>query len=206
MNPQLNSQQVMLVLGTALAIGGVMVLVIFGLIRSLRKQKKEMNMSAAIPPAADDSVFLISSLQGVVASLKAREKELEALLREAETRADVNQKIMETVLAATPQGLMIFDAAGTLTIANQAVKNMLKLDTWARRRYSDIFASETALASSIQDCLANPTRTQPSRAKYAPPEGGARAFDVSILPYLGRGGQIAGVVCIFTLSPTQRAP
>ena len=76
------------------------------------------------------TVFLISSLQGVVAHLKSREKELDAMLREAETRSEVSQRITETIVAATPQGLMIFDHSGTLTIANQAAKNMLKVDTW----------------------------------------------------------------------------
>lgn len=136
MNTQLNSQQVIFVLGTAFAIGAVLILVILILLRSLRKERKQMSMSPGAPRATDDSVFMISSLQAVVAGLKAREKELESLLRDAETRAEVSQRTLETVVRATPQGLMIFDLAGTLSIANQAARNMLNLDTWARRRYT----------------------------------------------------------------------
>lgn len=202
----LNSQQVIFVLGTALAIGAVLILITFGLIRSMRKQRKEMTMSLSSPRATDDSVFLISSLQGVVASLKSHERELEAMLWEAETRAEVSQRIMETVVAATPQGVMIFDVAGMLTMANHAVKNMLKLDTWARRRYTDIFASEAPLTTGLRACLENPTRTQSSRTKYVSAEGLARTFDVQIYPFLGRGGQTAGAVCIFTLSPPPQVP
>jgi PAS domain-containing protein len=203
MNPQLNSQQVIFVLGTALAIGAVLILVIAILLRSLRKERKEMSISPGAPRATDDPVFLISSLQAVVAGLKAREKELETLLRDAETRADVSQRTLETIVRATPQGLMIFDVVGTLSIANHAARNMLNLDTWARRRYTDLFTPESQLTLAIRACLENPTAPKSSRARYTSPEATARAFDVSLRPFVGRGGQTAGVVCIFTLTPAK---
>lgn len=201
MNPHLNSQQVILLLGTGLVIGAVLILITFGLLRSLRKERKAMSMSLGTPRPQDDSVSLIYSLQGVVASLKAREKELESLLREAETRAEVSQRTLETIVRVTPQGLMIFDVAGTLIIANHAAKNMLNLDTWARRRYTDLFASDAPLATAIRTCLQNPTASKSSRAKYAAPEGAGRNFDVNLHPFVGRSGQVAGVVCVFTLTP-----
>ena len=201
MNPRLNTQQVIFVLGTALAIGAVLILVIAILLRSLRKERKEMNISPSAPRATDNSVFLISSLQAVVAGLKAREKELETQLRDAETRAEVSQRTLETIVRATPQGLMIFDVAGTLSNANHAARNMLNLDTWARRRYTDLFAPDSSLTLAIRACLENPTAPKSSRARYTPSEAAARAFDVSLFPFVGRGGQTAGVVCIFALVP-----
>jgi PAS domain-containing protein len=203
MNPQLNSQQVILVLGIALAIGAVFILIIAILLRSLRKERKEMNMSPSVPRATDDPVFLISSLQAVVAGLKAREKELETLLRDAETRAEVSQRTLETIVRATPQGLMIFDLAGTLSIANHAARNMLNLDTWARRRYTDLFTSDSPLSLAIRACLENSTAPKSSRARYTSSEAASRAFDVALHPFLGRSGQTAGVVCIFTLAPAK---
>ena len=160
-----------------------------------------MSMSPSTPRATDDSVSLIYSLQGVVASLKAREKELESQLQEAETRAEVSQRTLETIVRVTPQGLMIFDVAGTLMIANHAAKNMLNLDTWARRRYTDLFASEAPLAIALRTCLENPTVLKSARAKYTSPEGAGRTFDVNLHPFVGRSGQVAGVVCVFTLTP-----
>lgn len=203
MNPQLNSQQVIFVLGTAFAIGGVLILVIAVLLRALRKERKQMSMSPSAPRATDDSVFLISSLQALVAGLKAREKELESRLRDAETRAEVSQRTLETIVRATPQGLMIFDVAGTLSIANQAARNMLNLDTWSRRRYTDLFAPDSPLTLALRACLENSAAPKSSRARYTSSEAAARAFDVGLHPFLGRSGQTAGVVCIFTLAPAK---
>lgn len=186
-------------LGTAFVIVAVLVLAIVFLVRALRKERKEMNMSPSTPRAQDDSVSLIYSLQGVVASLKAREKELETQLREAETRAEVSQRTLETIVRVTPQGVMIFDVSGTLLIANHAAKNMLSLDTWARRRYTDLFASDAPLTLALRTCLENPTVLKSSRARHT--AGAGRAFDVNLHPFVGRGGQIAGVVCVFTLAP-----
>jgi len=203
MNPQLNSQQVIFVLGTAFAIGAVLILVIAVLLRALRKERKQMSMSPSAPRATDDSVFLISSLQALVAGLKAREKELESRLRDAETRAEVSQRTLETIVRATPQGLMIFDVAGTLSIANQAARNMLNLDTWSRRRYTDLFAPDSPLTLALRACLENFAAPKSSRARYISSEAAARAFDVGLHPFLGRSGQTAGVVCIFTLAPAK---
>jgi PAS domain-containing protein len=161
-----------------------------------------MNTPFSAPRAQDESLFMISSLQAVVAGLKAREKELEAQLREAETRADVSQRMMETVVRAAAQGFLIFDAAGTVLMANQAARNMLVLDTHARRRYAEVFPPESPLSAAIRTCLENPTQARPGRAKYAPPESPGRAFDVAVHPFTGRGGQLGGVVCVFTLLPS----
>jgi PAS domain-containing protein len=203
MNPQLNSQQVIFVLGTALAIGAALILAIAVLLRSLRKERKEMTLSPSAPRATDDPIFLISSLQAVVAELKAREKELELQLRDAETRAEISQRTLETIVRATPQGLMVFDLAGTLSIANLAARNMLNLDTWSRRRYTDLFPPNSALMVALRACLEDPTAPKSTRARFTSQEATARTFDVSLYPFVGRGGQTAGVVCIFTLAPAK---
>ncbi len=206
MNPQLNTQQVFLLLGTAAAIVGVLLLAVILLVRSLRKERKEMNTPFNVSRAQDDSVFMIASLQGVVAGLKAHEKELETQLREAETRAEINQRMLETIVRATPQGLITFDAVGTVGIANQAAKNMLSLDTHARRSYQDIFAAQSPLALAIQSCLENPSGARTGRARYSSAEGLGREFDVTVYPFTGRGGQIAGVVCVFTVAAARETP
>jgi PAS domain-containing protein len=199
MNPQLNTQQVFFVLGTAAVIVGVLVLVVIILVKSLRKEKREMSTPFSAPRAQDESLFMISSLQAVVAGLKAREKELESQLREAETRAEVSRHILETVVGAAAQGFVIFDAGGTMGMANQSARHMLGLDAHARRRYAEIFPPDSPLALAIKGCLDGPPSARIGRAKYSPAEVPGRTFDVAIHPFVGRGGQWGGVVCVFTL-------
>jgi PAS domain-containing protein len=196
---KLSPQQVFFVLGTALGIVAVMVFALFFLVRALRKERKEMNMSLNVPRTQDDSVFMIASLQGVVAGLKAREKELETQLRDAEARADVNQRALETVVRVSAQGIVTFDATGTLGMANPAARNMLSLDTHSRRRYLDLFPPDSPLSVVIQDCLEISGGCRSGRARYTSAGGTARSFDVAVYPFTGRGGQIAGVVCVFSL-------
>ena len=169
MNPQLNAQQVVIVLGTALVIGGVLILILFGLLRSMRRQRKELKMSPVPARAKDESAFLIGSLQGLVAKLRAREKELEGMLRDVEQRAEVSTRTLEIVLRSASQGMMVFDPAGILSMANPTAKNMLNKDTWSRRRYSDIFAAESGPSTALREALENPKVAKQSRVKYASP-------------------------------------
>ncbi len=199
MNPQLNTQQVVLVLGTALAIGSVLVLIIFGLLRSLRRQRKERKMPLGSLRPQDESTLLIGSLQGVVTRLKSRERELETMLRDVEQRAEISTRTLEILLRTAPQGLMIFEPTGILSVANQAAKNMLNVDTWARRRYSEIFPADSPIAAALSECLQNPKVAKQSRVKFSPAPGSGRAFDVGLIPFHSRGGNLAGVVCTFVL-------
>jgi PAS domain-containing protein len=206
MTRSLNPQQVVLLLGTALVIGAVLILAVYALHRSMRRRKKEMRLTSAAPPVRDESAFLLTSLQGLVATLKSREKQLEALLREAEQRADASLRALETLVRASPQGLMVFDHEGFLTQANQAARNILEVDTFARRRYGEIFGADSPFSQAVRSCLEKAGNTQQVEFCYASASGRRTTLGLLLSPFHGRGGKLAGLVCIVTVLAGPPAP
>ena len=65
----------------------------------------------------------------------------------------------------------------------------LQADPVARQRSPDLARRHIAQGSGDQ-----------SRVKYASPVTAGREFDVSLVPFHSRGGQLAGIACIFALS------
>jgi PAS domain S-box-containing protein len=194
-------QQVVLLLGTALVIASLMVFVVYALHKAMKRERRQMIASLRPPRSIDQSAFMIASLQGVVAKMKARENELEILLRDAEQRAETSTRTLEAIVREMPQGLMVFDAAGFLTLANPAARALLEADTWSRRRYSDIVRSDSPLALRIRRCLENGKSCRHETVEYTSPSGRVRRLDVSLSPYQGRGGQLAGAICIIANLP-----
>jgi PAS domain-containing protein len=205
MTRHLDPHQVLLLLGTALAIGAVMVLIIYALHRSMRQRKREMRSTARARSARDESTLLLASLQGLVATLKSREKQLEALLREAEQRADASARALETIVRTSPQGLMVFDREGFLAQANQAARNILEVDIWARRRYGEIFGPDSPLARAVRSSFENAKSPQRIRIDYVSPSGRKHTLGLSLSPFQGRGGEPAGLVCMVAILPGQGA-
>ena len=162
-------------------------------------------MAPAAPPVRDESAFLLASFQGLVATLKSREKQLEALLREAEQRADASTRVLETIVRASPQGLMVFDQGGFLTLANQAARNMLEVDTWSRRRYAEIFGPDSPLTSAIRGSFESGKGNPRTQLAYTSPSGRKHLLSLSISPFPGRGGHLAGLACVLTVLPAQPA-
>jgi len=203
MTPRLNPQQVVMLLGTALVIGAVMILIIYALHRAMRRAKKPMTVTRPSPSVRDESALVLASLQGVVATLKSREKQLEALLREAEERADTSTRALETIVRASPQGLMVFDKGGFLTLANQAARNILEVDLWSRRRYGEIFGADSPLAMAIRGSFESGKGNPRMPLGYTSPSGHKHLLSLTLSPFPGRNGQLAGLACILTVLPRQ---
>ncbi len=205
MTQNLSPQHVVLFLGTALVIGGLMVLIIFALHRLLHRERREMNLKPGAPCARDEATFLIASMQGVVANLRSREKELETLLHNAEQRAESSTRALEVLVHETRQVLMVFDREGFLTLASPAARTVLEVDTWSRRRYSEILGSNSPLASAIGMCLKSGKGSKQGQLIHTSPSGRKAVFGLSLAPYHGRSGKIAGVVCLIAAQPPQAA-
>jgi len=196
MAKHLTPQQVLILLGTALVISGVLVLTIYFLHRALRKERKTRNLKATSPRSGDESAFLIASMQGVLSRMKARETELEGMLREAEQGAVTNSRTVEAIVRDLPQALLVFDQAGFLKLANPAARVLLETDTWARRRYLEILTPGSELSLRVRNCLEGGKACRWEKVIHPLLSGGERQLQVSISPLYGRDGQTAGAVCI----------
>jgi PAS domain-containing protein len=57
--------------------------------------------------------------------------------------------LSKAILLEIPWGVMVFDRQGFVTHANPAVRTLLGIDTWSRRRYAEIFGPQSAIAAGI---------------------------------------------------------
>ena len=194
----LTSIQIVLILGGILVIAGLFVLLVYLLHRAFERQRKESNLSPARPRPADEAAFVNAAMQGVIAKLKAREAELNDLLREAEQRAETSSRALEAIVREFPAGLMVFSQEGFLELSNSAARIILGIDTWSRRRYTEILGAESPVARLVKQCLESGKSCRMESVNVPVPGGPTRALTISVSPCHGRGGQPQGAVCFVT--------
>jgi PAS domain-containing protein len=195
MTRNLPAVQLTIILGGILLLAGFLVLLVFAMHRFTQRQRKGGDLSPGKLRPGDSTAFATAALQGVVAGLKAREKELNEMLRQAERRAETSSRTLEILVRDSPSGLMIFDRAGFLTLSNPAVRSLLGIDTWSRRRYTEILGAESMLAGILRECLETGRNCRDRAVSVPAPQGGTRTLSVSVSPWQGRSGQVEGVVC-----------
>ena len=194
----LTSIQRALILGGILVIGSLFVLLVYLLHRAFERQRKESSLSPARPRPPDEAAFVTAAMQGVIAKLKAREAELNDLLREAEQRAETSSRTLEAIVREFPAGLMVFSQEGFLELSNPAVRTILGIDTWSRRRYTEILGAESPVARLVRQCLESGKSCRMESVNVPGPGSLTRALSISVSPCHGRGGQAQGAVCFVT--------
>src|SRR5919112_3330003 len=75
--------------------------------------------------ARDESEFVLETFQGVVAQLRAKQRELERLSARAAERAATAEQFGERVVASLPSGLVAFNTEGYATVANAPARALL---------------------------------------------------------------------------------
>jgi signal transduction histidine kinase len=198
----LTPQQVVLFLGMGLVIAGVLVFIIYTLHKALRRQRAEMDFKPSATKM-NDSAFMVASMQGIVTKMKVRETELESLLREAEQRAETSTRMLEALVREMPAGRVIFDREGFLTMAKQPARTLLEADTWSRRRYPEVFTARSILVTLIEDCLEKGRNFRRELLNYTSLSGRTQSVEVSLSPFHGRSGQLAGAICLIAPIPSE---
>jgi PAS domain-containing protein len=190
------SQLTLLVVGIFL-IGGLLILLIYVLHKAFQRQREAggSKRNSSRPP--DEAAFAMATMQSVIAGLRAREKELREQLHDAEQRAEAGARTLESVIRDLPLGLMIFNRDGFIALSNSAVRALLGIDTWSRRRYTEILGAESQLTAWIRECLET-GRTQRESLEYVTPRGETRNLGVFLSPCRGRDGQVESAVCVVT--------
>jgi PAS domain-containing protein len=192
----LNPIQITLLLGGALVIVGLTVFIVYLLHKTFQQQRKPEDFRPSSPKSQDATSVMLASMQGVLTRMKARERELEALLREAEQRADSSTRTLEAVVRDLTAGLMIFTREGFLALANPVARELLGVDTWSRRRYPEILGAESPLAGYLRDALEGGASLRAETVEHRLPNGNVLFLEVTLSVYYGRSGQVEGAVCL----------
>jgi len=196
MTLHLTFSQVTFLVGTAVAIGVILVLIVYGLHKALHRQLQDVELKPATPRAQDNAAFALATLQGVIASLKEQLQKMEEAQRVAEQRAERNARLTEAIVQETDQGLMAIDRDGFIQMANPALRRLLQVDTWSRRRFPAILGPESKLAAAIQEVLQSGEAQRWETLEHQTPGGQSRSLAASILPLRGLNGEIAGAICV----------
>ena len=194
----LTTIQVALILGAILLVAGLFVLLVYLLHRAFERQRKESSLSPVRPRPADEAAFVTAAMQGVIAKMKAREAELNDLLREAEQRAETSSRALEAIVREFPAGLMVISQEGFLELSNPAVRTILGIDTWSRRRYTEILGAESPVARLVRQCLESGKSCRIESVNVPVSGGPTRTLSIIVSPCRGRGGQPQGAVCFVT--------
>ncbi|MBZ5543148.1 MAG: PAS domain-containing protein [Acidobacteriia bacterium] len=192
----LNPLQITLLLGAGLVIVGLTAFILYVIHKAFQQQRKPEDFRPSSPKSGDESSILLASMQGVLSRMKARERELEALLREAEQRADSSTRTLEAVVRDLTVGLLIFTRDGFLALSNPVARELLGVDTWSRRRYPEILGAESSLSHHLRNALEAGACLHAETVGHRLPDGGMVLLEVTLTPFYGRSGQVEGAVCL----------
>ena len=197
MAQNLTSIQITLILGGILLVVCLFILLVYLVHKAFQRQRTQSELTLR-PRPGDEKAFVTAAVQAVIAKLKKRENELNGLLRDAELRAEVSSRTLETIVREFPAGLMVFDREGFLTLANPPARTILGIDPWSRRRYTDILGAASPIAGLVRECLEKGTSRRDQVMDIPTPSGSTQALNIVVSPCHGRRGQREGVVCVVT--------
>lgn len=192
----LNPLQITLLLGGGLLIVGLTAFILYTIHKAFQQQRKSEDFRASSPKSGDESSILLASMQGVLTRMKCRERELEAVLREAEQRADSSTRTLEAVVRNLPAGLLVFTREGFLALSNPGARALLGVDTWSRRRYAEILGAESSLSLHLRNALEAGVPLRAESVEHQLSDGSTVLLEVTLSPFHGRSGQVAGAVCL----------
>jgi PAS domain S-box-containing protein len=198
MSHPLPLSQITLLVGGAVVLGGLLVFMVYLVHKTLKDQRKQDEFVPKSPRPQDEANFATATLQGVITRMKEQGKELVELRQAAERRARESARLSENVLREMPNALMVFNREGFITTANPAVRKLLGVDTWARRRYPEILGHESPLTRRLEECLESGKTVGHETLAYPTPAGETRVLGVSLSPLHSANGEVEGAICLLT--------
>jgi len=197
MNPHFNSQQLILLFSGAVLVIGVLTLGVYLLQKFFSRALRPGEPETAKVRVGNEAAFTLATVKAVITQLKADHKTMHENLVVAERRAKENARKFELLAREIDFGLMIFDAAGFITFSNPILRKILAVDTWARRRYAEIFHDIPALLELIGAAFETGTETRRKTIEIQGADGSKRQVEVSVLTTHDRSGALEAVACVF---------
>ncbi len=197
-NSQISKSKLGLLVGTSLMLAVALAAGFYLIHKMFQEQRVKPDLGSNSPRVENETTFAMAAMQGVIAKMKAQEKELTELRRAAEQRAREAARLNENIIREMPSGLMVFNRDGFISSANPAVRTMLGVDTWSRRRYPEILGPTSRLAAHIRECLETGKTTTRETIEYTTPPGEMRFLGMSLSPFHGNSGEVEGAVCLLS--------
>lgn len=149
----------------------------------------------------------LSALQDSMLRLKAQEKELQQLRRDADRRDDDNLRITQDLLGHLPSGVIFFDKQGRVQQANPAARSALGFASPVGLRASELFRNAQVKGEKgevlglarelILHSLRSGATLRRKDLDYQTPTGEPRPLGLTFSP-MQRNGEITGLLCLLT--------
>ena len=138
--------------------------------------------------------FIVGTFHELVAKLKEKEKELEALRKEAEQRADVIESYNEYILQSVPSGVISLDRDFIITKVNSSAERILDIraDEVIGNSYSDFFREP------LKGILDGTALMERGEIQYSTLSGREVHIGLTITPLLDASKNPIGKLMVFT--------
>ena len=103
----------------------------------------------------DESEFLLTTFQEVVARLKEKERELSALHQLEKARADETEALASDIIRSMTTGLVSLDPSGTVVLVNPAAERIFDLEAAKvlKLPFAEVFPGSPAFATRADEAL-----------------------------------------------------
>jgi PAS domain S-box-containing protein len=148
--------------------------------------------------SADEGQFLLETFQDVVARLKDKERELQALHLREKTRADETEALASDIIRSMTTGLVSLDPSGRVAVVNPAAEKIFGIDrsAWRGRPFEEVFRGSRELRDRVEEALSRGTYHRRSQARYRLEDGRTLHLGVSVIPLLSPGGAPKGALAL----------
>ncbi|GAB4415371.1 MAG: hypothetical protein OHK0032_11520 [Thermodesulfovibrionales bacterium] len=138
--------------------------------------------------------FVIGTFHELVAKLKEKEKELEAMRKKAEERADVIESYNEYILQSVPSGVVSLDGSMRITKVNSAAERILEIEAGdvIGKSYSDVFKEP------LRGTLDGRTFLERGEIQYTTNSGKNIHLGLTLTPLMNADRETIGQLMVFT--------
>jgi len=146
----------------------------------------------------DEGQFLLETFQDVVARLKEKEQELQALHLLEKTRADETEALASDIIRSMTTGLVSLDPSGRVVVVNPAAEKIFGLEAsgWRGKPFGEVFTGAIELLQMVEEALGRGAYHLRGQAHYRLEAGRTLHLGVSVIPLLSSGGAPKGALCL----------
>jgi nitrogen fixation/metabolism regulation signal transduction histidine kinase len=168
--------------------------------RQLVSEAERAPVAAQPKGARNEEEFALETFQGVVAQLRAQQRELEKLSEQASARAASAEMFNERVVASVPSGLVAFDAGGLATVINPPARALLEIESSADRQHlTTLLRLSPELTGLVERCLQTGELYRREEVAATTGDGRMRRLGVTVAPIDPQAGSgERGALCLLT--------
>jgi len=146
----------------------------------------------------DEGQFLLSTFRDVVARLKEKEQELQALHLLEKTRADETEALASDIIRSMTTGLVSLDPSGRVVVVNPAAERIFGLEAsgWRGKPVHEAFTGSSVLLQLVEEALRQGAYHLRGQARYRLEDGRTLHLGVSVIPLLSSGATPKGALCL----------